>query len=262
MLVNKKSLQWKSVIIRSLKLANQAKLTTLKVGNSTCLQTINDLGLAQVYVLQSHDPLTVLWAIKEFFFSISPNYPLVLWRLWEGTCARRYIVANMMLSLSDLPTLQRGADAQCWGILGWKALDKYKAWIYINSNTRHAISTKINCCLTQGLEAESDLPRPRCVTLPHKCMMGSKKKEVYGAVERAGSDDGRLTSSRHALWFLTSSSQDSTALTNISNMQQASEAWASAIQLRGIWESIRRPTLGQNEVVSMLSTLFFNEARW
>lgn len=60
MLVNKKSLQWKSVIIRSLKLANQAKLTTLKVGNSTCLQTINDLGLAQVYVLQSHDPLTVL----------------------------------------------------------------------------------------------------------------------------------------------------------------------------------------------------------
>lgn len=115
MLVNKKSLQWKSVIIRSLKLANQAKLTTLKVGNSTCLQTINDLGLAQVYVLQSHDPLTVLWAIKEFFFSISPNYPLVLWRLWEGTCARRYIVANMMLSLSDLPTLQRGADAQSVG---------------------------------------------------------------------------------------------------------------------------------------------------
>lgn len=200
---------------------------------------------------------------KRIFFFHQPKLPTSLVKaLRRHFCQEIYCCKHDALPVWSAYLAKRCWCTECWGSLGWKALDKYKAWIYINSNTRHAISTKINCCLTQGLEAESDLPRPRCVTLPRKCMMGSKKKEVNGAVERAGSDDGRLTSSRHVLWFLTSSSQDSTALTNISNMQQASEAWASAIQLRGIWESIRRPRLGQNEVVSMLSTLFFNEASW
>jgi len=36
--------------------------------------------------------------------------------------------------------------------------------------------TKINCHLTQGWEAENDLPRPRCVTPAHKRLMGAKKK--------------------------------------------------------------------------------------
>lgn len=64
----------------------------------------------------------------------------------------------------------------CWGTRGWKALDKYKVWIYINSNTRHGISTKINCHLTHGWETERDLPRPRCATLAHKHVTGSKKR--------------------------------------------------------------------------------------
>lgn len=58
------------------------------------------------------------------------------------------------------------------------------------------------------------------------------------------------------LFFLTSSGEDSTTLTNISNKQQASEACVGAIQLSGIWESIRRPRMGQSEVLSKLSTLF------
>lgn len=78
------------------------------------------------------------------------------------------------------------------------------------------VSDKINCHLTQGWETESDLPR--WATLAHR--RDGSQKEVYGAGEGAGSDDGRVASSQHALCFLVETQQLSLLGTTYSKAQQ------------------------------------------
>lgn len=107
----------------------------------------------------THSNFSHRW--KTFF-----HHPLVLWQLLWGDILLHTQCSPCQICLPFKEVL----NTQSVG--GWKALDKYKAWIHINSNTRHDISTKINCHLTQCWEAESDLPRLRCVTPAHKCVMG------------------------------------------------------------------------------------------
>lgn len=180
--------------------SKQANPTTLKFPMWECNMLAHHLwprGLSQVYVLQSHDPHTILSAIKENFFHLPKLSTSLVRTLRRQFCQEIYCWTHTAFPVWSAFLAKTCRRADCWGILGWKALDKFKAWIYINSSTRHDTSTKINCHLTQGWEAESDLPKPRCVTLAHKCMMGSKKKHMEQRRELEVMMGGSLPHSVH-----------------------------------------------------------------
>lgn len=165
-----KGLHWKLLTIRrNLKLPIKPTQPRWKFlcGNAICLYSVNDLDLSQVCVLHFHDPLTTFSHKNHTFFHQPILSPSLMTALRRHFCRRQtHCCKHNALPVWSAYLAKRCWCAECWGTLGWKALDKYKAWIYINSNTRHGISNKINCHLTQGWETERSAKAQVCNTSP------------------------------------------------------------------------------------------------